>query len=190
MTSTTTKRMTAAEFFAWCDLPENAGRVFELDCGEVIEMSRPRPLHGVVFGLVSRALTYYLDSGKPGEYVADAALRITDDTIRGPDAMLFDRELTGEELAARAAEVVPVLCVEILSPSNRQDEMADKIDQYLGRGVKLVWVLDPDARTVRVIRPDELEKTLDETDTLTGNGVLPDFSCPVIDLFRRPRAAN
>ncbi len=188
MTSTTTSKMTAAEFFAWCDLPENAGRVFELDRGEVIEMSLPRAQHGVITLLVGRAFLDYLDTGKPGEASAEAALWLADDTIRGPDLMFFDRELTDDDRTSRVCEAVPVLCVEILSPSNRPSEMADKIDQYLGRGVKLIWLLDPDARTVRVIRPDELEKTLDETDTLTGNGVLPDFSCPVIDLFRRPRA--
>jgi len=182
--------MTAAEFFAWCDLPENVDREFELVRGEVVEMSLPRMQHGVVSSLVGRALSYYLDSGKPGEASADAALWLADDTIRGPDLMFYDRELTADELSARACEVVPLLCVEVLSPSNTPAEMTDKIDQYFGRGVKLVWILDPDDRTVRVVRPDELEKTLDEADTLTGNGVLPDFSCPVIDLFRRPRAAN
>ena len=48
------------------------------------------------------------------------------------------------------------------------------------------WLIDPDDRTVTVFKPDELNHTADESDELTGNGVLPGFSCRVSDFFTLP----
>ena len=54
------------------------------------------------------------------------------------------------------------------------------------RGVALVWLADPEDRSVTIHRPNEFPKVLDETDELTGDGVLPDFRCRVADLFTLP----
>ncbi len=37
----------------------------------------------------------------------------------------------------------PFLCIEILSPGDRVDDMQDKIDDYLAFGVPYVWVVNP-----------------------------------------------
>ena len=37
----------------------------------------------------------------------------------------------------------PFLCIEILSPGDRVDDMQDKIDDYLALGVPYVWVVNP-----------------------------------------------
>ena len=42
------QRMNAEEFFAWCNRPENRDRHFELERGEVVEVSRPGERHGFV----------------------------------------------------------------------------------------------------------------------------------------------
>jgi Uma2 family endonuclease len=76
--------------------------------------------------------------------------------------------------------------VEVISPSDRIGKTALRIGQYLARGVALVWLVDPEDRTVTVYRPNELPRVLDEQDDLNGNGVLPDFSLKVAELFRLP----
>lgn len=117
----------------------------------------------------------------------DTGLYISDDTLRGPDAMFFAEEPSEVDLEKQCCENVPILCVEVLSPSNTANEMVSKVNQYFARGVRLVWMIDPENRTVRVLRSDELPKLLDEKDTLTGNGILPGFSCAVADFFRLRR---
>jgi Uma2 family endonuclease len=37
----------------------------------------------------------------------------------------------------------PVLCIEILSREDRMTETQERIDDYLGMGVRAVWVIDP-----------------------------------------------
>ena len=46
------------------------------------------------------------------------------------------------------AEGAPDLVVEILSPSTRKLDLGPKKDVYARRGVKELWVVDPDTKTV------------------------------------------
>jgi Uma2 family endonuclease len=57
------------------------------------------------------------------------------------------------------------------------------VEEYLRVGVKLVWVISPESRTVRVHRPDSSDTRLHEDDELTGEDVIPGFRCRVGDLF-------
>jgi Uma2 family endonuclease len=47
----------------------------------------------------------------------------------------------------------------------------------------LIWVVLPDERSVTVYRPGQEQRTLTNSDVLTGEDVLPGFSCPVSQLF-------
>ena len=49
-------------------------------------------------------------------------------------------------------DVAPELIVEILSPTDRSDPVQRKLREYFAAGVRLVWVIDPAARTVQVHR--------------------------------------
>lgn len=191
MPTTATAKMTADEFFDWSHLPENEARDCELDRGEVIDVPSPGEGHGFFTILIGHLLmNYVLRRGRGTVVGNDAGLVISDNTVLGPDLMLFDETIAPKDLSPRHSRRVPLLCVEVLSPSNRMTQMMRKVTRYFERGVRLVWLVDPDERSVHVFRTDELPKLLDDTETLTGNGVLPDFSCLVADLFRLPGAAN
>ena len=84
----------------------------------------------------------------------------------------------------------PDLAVEVLSPSDRTYDSDRKLMDYETAGVRLVWVVHPVARTVRVIDRDAgTDHTLRIGGTLTGGAVLPELSLPVIDIFP-PTHAN
>jgi Uma2 family endonuclease len=67
--------------------------------------------------------------------------------------------------------------------------MAIKLGEYAAAGVKLVWYVDPEAKTVTVYPKgrERGKKVLGVGDTLDGGKVLPGFTLPVADLFA-PRA--
>ena len=79
--------------------------------------------------------------------------------------------------------LAPDLVVEVLSPDDRPGEVLAKIGQWMESGVRLVWLLDPDAGKVRVHRPDGSLDLPGATDELDGEDVLPGFRCPVPDLL-------
>jgi Uma2 family endonuclease len=79
--------------------------------------------------------------------------------------------------------VAPDLAVEVLSRSNTPREMARKRREYCEAGTRLVWEVDPAARTVTVFTSPERFTVLDATQTLDGGSVLPGFTLALADLF-------
>jgi Uma2 family endonuclease len=53
------------------------------------------------------------------------------------------------------------------------------VADWLNAGTRLVWVVDPDRKLVRVYRRDGSESTVTDDAVLDGEDVLPGFSCPV-----------
>jgi Uma2 family endonuclease len=186
MTPTTAAPMTAEEFFAWANHPENAGRRYELEDGRVVEMSSPGEAHALVCWFVTKVLTEYVVRRGSGHLLTNdcgLVVRRSPDTVRGPDVMLSTENLTLDRASPGHSQRIPSLVVEVISPTDRPKAVNRRVNQYLSRGVPLVWEVHPGERLVWVHRPGEFSKVLDETDELIGNGVLPDFSCPVWALF-------
>lgn len=95
-----------------------------------------------------------------------------------------DQEPTGH------CRVPPDLAVEIISPNDVFEEVMQKAVEYLNAGVKRVWVVDPATQMVQIFRPGGGE-ILTNRDSLSGEDVLPGFSCRVSDLFTvGPSAAS
>jgi Uma2 family endonuclease len=61
--------------------------------------------------------------------------------------------------------------------------MARKRDEYFRGGVRLVWEIDPRARTVRAYTATDHYQDFTAADTLTGEPVLPGFTVSLAQLF-------
>ena len=72
---------------------------------------------------------------------------------------------------------------EILSPSDRPGEVLEKVGQWLGAGVWVVWVLDQVRRDARIYRADGTVSTVAPDGELNGEDVLPGFRCPLRDIL-------
>jgi Uma2 family endonuclease len=56
----------------------------------------------------------------------------------------------------------PLLCIEILSRDDRMSEMQERVDDYLGMGVAMVWLVDPRRRKAFMTEPHGLREAADE----------------------------
>ena len=189
-TATSQTLMTAEEFYVWAELPENIGKQHELENGVPVEMPPPSKPHGAICYLVAHMLGLYLLPRGGSVFTNDTGLivRRRPDTVRGPDVMAY---LTCEpigQMAFAPADDIPTVIAEVLSPSDRAGKTYSRVKGYLKRGIPLVWVIDPEDRTVAVHTAAEFH-VLEETEELTGNGVLPDFRCPVAAFFNWPGEA-
>lgn len=184
-----TKPMTAEEFCEWVHRPENADKWFELVRGEVIELPPPLKRHGVVCVNVAFELTRYARQRGKG-YVASndsgVLLERDPDTVRGPDVAYYEDADKFDDLHPKYGEVPPRLAVEVISPNDRADRVLRKIADYLRCGVGLLWVIDPEKRTVTVYQPGKQQYVVDEGQELSGDDVLPDFRCRAADFFYLP----
>ncbi len=55
----------------------------------------------------------------------------------------------------------PFLCIEILSKSDRMEEMQERIDDYLNFGVHYVWLINPRKRRAFIYRSEGVQEVKD-----------------------------
>lgn len=79
--------------------------------------------------------------------------------------------------------VPPDLAVELLSPMDEDERVAEEIAAYLAGGVPLLWLIDPARRTMAVHAPDRPPVAVAAGDVLDGGAVLPGFLVPFVDPF-------
>jgi len=113
--------------------------------------------------------------------------------VRKPDVSFvrFGR-LPHEEPSETYDNLSPDLAVEVVSPGDTVQELEEKIDEYLGAGVREVWVINPERRSAKVYQPDGKIIPLREVDELNGGQIVPGLRCPVSALVNlpKPRAAH
>jgi Uma2 family endonuclease len=161
-------------------------RLVELIDGTLVERPMGFAESRVAMKLGVRLGRHIEDNGEPGVLTGEAGtIRVLEKFVRIPDIAYtsWDRLPNGQIPVAKVPEVVPNLCVEVLSESNTPAEMARKLKEYFVAGVDLVWFIDPDERKVRVFTSPDDVTTLGVKDTLTGGTVLPGFAVPVAELF-------
>ena len=143
--------------------------------------------HGEIVLNLGARLWIIVNAQKLGRLVASDSgvwLERNPDTVREPDIAFFSAEKVPPGVRVTGySETVPDLVVEVHSPSDSMREVHDKARMWLSYGVRLVWVVHPDTRTIDVHHQEHRVSTLTETDALDGADVLPGFSCAVSDLF-------
>jgi Uma2 family endonuclease len=75
------------------------------------------------------------------------------------------------------------LPIEVISPSERPKRIREKVQDWFAGGALRVWLFYPRTRNVYVLRSPTGVQILGPDDTLSGEKVLPGFSCPVGALF-------
>jgi Uma2 family endonuclease len=118
---------------------------------------------------------------------ADGMLKMRIGRVRLPDVTFVSKDdLPGGNVPPeRIPMLPPTLAVEVISESNTDAEMRQKMKEYFESGTRLVWLIYPQTRTVQVYRElsDEPAAVLTEKDALDGEAVLPGFTLSVAELF-------
>jgi Uma2 family endonuclease len=171
------------------------GDRYELVDGQLVERRMSlwsSYVSGEIYALVrafcrAKGLGWVLPEGTGYQCFPDAP-----DKVRKPDTSFISKERMPLERASEEGfiRVAPDLAVEVISPNDTAYEVDEKVQAYLRAGVRLVWVVNPDARAVAVHRQTEIGDILRESDELTGEEVLPGFRCRVSELFVPPFEAT
>lgn len=180
--SVPTKLVTAEEF---AKLPDDDYR-YELVEGQVIRMPPPGALHGFVSNRVAGELYHFVKERGLGTVFNECGYKLASDpdTVRGPDVSFVRAERAEATGVPRGYwQGPPDLAVEVRSPDDRKAEIAKKIQDYLRVGVRMIWFVEPDHRTVTVYRPAAAPLTLSANQELDGGDVVPGFRLPIHALF-------
>jgi Uma2 family endonuclease len=132
---------------------------------------------------IGRWLKDYLKDRNLGIVAGESGmLRILRTRIRIPDVSFIRWERLPRDREPVPA-VSPDLAVEVLSESNTEQEMRNKLDEYFAGGTRLAWIIDPRTRTARIYHAPAEYASIDESGSLTGGDVLPGFELRLQDLF-------
>jgi Uma2 family endonuclease len=158
---------------------EGDGYRYDLLKGELIRVSPAGFRYGRLAVEIARRLGNFLaeHAGLGVVVGAETGFRLSrhPDTVLGPDAaVVLAHRLPSPAEQIGYLELAPDLVVEIVSPSDRWTTVSGKVDAYLAAGVRLVWVIEPGRRAVRVYTSEGAERWLlaEVGDVLGGEPVL------------------
>jgi len=176
------KLMTAEELPC---LPRGRAR-HELVRGELRTMPLAFLEEGRLTSEVNGSLWRHVEDHRLGEVFVGAGFQLTTDpdTVRAPDvAFIRSERLRETGIPEGYFPGAPDLAVEVISPDDLDEEVDEKVAEWLEHGTQLVFVVNPRRRTVAVHRPGKPMHTLGMDDTLSGEDVVPGWSLAVRDLF-------
>jgi len=120
------------------------GRRYELVRGALLVTPSPSPQHQRVSKRLSRMLEDYFEARGLGEvFPAPTDVILTDGDVFVPDLLVVGDP---SHVSDRGIEEPPILVVEILSPSTRQQDRGIKSRRYAELGVAHYWIVDPDSK--------------------------------------------
>jgi Uma2 family endonuclease len=126
----------------------------ELIRGEIIFSPQPKPLHQQI---VSNVIDLLRAALKDRDFVVQTNTNIdlgADFSMPAPDVLViaksdWDRACKQDEYL----HTPPVLVVEVLSPADEKPAVEKKLNLYLNKGVKEVWLIHPKQRTLVRVSP-------------------------------------
>jgi Uma2 family endonuclease len=177
-----TKTLLTAEQFD--NYPFEEDKRYELDEGELMEMTRPAYKHNQVLTVLTGELYLYFKGAHRGHIlVSENLYAIAPITRLAPDVAVILGDRRKELNDAKVIPIIPEIVVEVLSPRERSGRIQRKLNQYLQAGVKEVWFIDPEDRTAEIwIGPERPDRVLTTADFLSSP-LLPGFTLRVEELF-------
>ena len=157
---------------------------YEFIDGKLEKKEMPTAKHSGIATRVVIKLGIYLEKNNIGRVYADNTLFTIGANKRIPDAAFVSAEKippTGEPLGIW--DFAPDLAVEVISPSERHNEVERKIGDYFAAGVRQVWKIVPELKTLTIYFSPTETKILTEKDEVACEEILPKFRLKLSDIF-------
>lgn len=133
--------MTVDEFARWDDGTDTR---YELVDGQIFAMAPPGPAHRTIVANVARMVGNRLQPRSPSRAEVEAGVRVTEHRRWQADLAVTCGPLMPDTLD-------PILIVEVLSPSTRARDFADKLPDYKALpSIVEIWLVDSERRWVQV----------------------------------------
>jgi len=161
--------------------------LYELVEGRIKPMSPTGFAHGQYEVNFAQRLQRFVEQQKTGKVVTGEVgiyIRRDPDTIRAADVAYISNERLAQRQKKKGyLDVAPEIVVEIMSPDDNWSEVMQKMREYFSIGVKLIWVADPEAKTIYAYRSMTEVREFKMGEALTADEMLAGFSVPVAELF-------
>lgn len=175
------KPITVEEFEEYVNLPENADLRFEFIDGEIIEVPS-NAYSSEIAAQIIRHLGNHVYPSRLGRVTGEGGGYKVAGARLAPDAAFISRERQTSLDRQGYNSVAPDLAVEVMSPTDKEEDLEKKLKKYAEAGV-LVWVFRPERRVAQVYAPGQPMQEIGIDGTLDGGSVLPGFTLALRDVF-------
>ena len=173
------KLVTGEELLAMGDIGPT-----ELIDGRIVPMSPTAKKHGALENRIAHQLNQFVYPRELGEVlVGEVGIYIerNPDRVRAADVIYVSRERYEQDETEGYLGVAPDLVVEIISPTDRWEQVREKIDDYFSIGVDQVWLCEPERQDFLVFDSPTTSKRFTQEQAISGKGTLEGF---VLDIKR------
>ena len=179
------KTLMSVEEFDRLEEPDELS--YELDEGELVVMTKPRPLHNRIAERLFRALDRYLET-HPGRRGLQSSNICSSSAPTSSARRMFrssGRSAPNRSIRTPTSLVRRTWPSKCFLPHDTVSAMRRKIRQYFAAGAQCVWIVYPETREVEVWKREAAkpQEVLQETDLLEAPDLLPGFSLRVGALF-------
>ena len=168
---------------------ENRDKDYELIDGAIVEMTKPGGRHGKLVIRLGHYLYAYVEDNRLGHVTTETGYHPRDYrfTMLAPDLAFISFDKAPDPFPEKWIPAMPDLAVEVRSPSNTHNELREKARMYLRHGTTVVWIVMPATQSVEVWHRQAdgrfEHSVLEQTDTLSGEDILPGFELELSVLF-------
>lgn len=132
---------------------------------------------------IAQQLANWTDNDGTGiGFDSSTCFKLPNGAERSPDAAWIPLA-KWESLTPEQQEKFPPICpdfvIELRSPSDSLKPLQEKMEEYMGNGTRLGWLINRKNRQVEIYRQGREKEILDNPATLSGEDVLPGF---ILDL--------
>ncbi|MGK7890674.1 MAG: Uma2 family endonuclease [Leptolyngbyaceae cyanobacterium] len=117
---------------------------------------------------------------------SSTGFRLPNGATRSPDVAWVKQErwesLTPEQRQG-FAPLCPDFVIELMSKTDDVATLREKMQEYMGNGCQLGWLIMPQTQTVEIYRQGQASKTVPFTTKLSGENILPGFELELQIIF-------
>lgn len=166
-------------------------KTYEIVDGRPEEKEMGGAKHGGVGARLGRRLGTHVEKTRLGEvYGPDTSFKIGRNE-RIPDvSFVAAARIPPDGEPDNVWPIPPDLAIEVISPNDVYEKVLAKVREYFEAGVRQVWLVSVEQRTVMIyVSPTEVV-ILEEHDELDGGEIVPGFRCRVSEIFTLPPHAS
>jgi Uma2 family endonuclease len=165
---------TLAQFIVW-QQPNN-GFKYEWNDGELIQFTGINKTHLKLIRILNRLFLKTKAHQLGGELIPENDVHLSGIQMRRPDLAFFNSEQIDK---SEDDEPIPEFAIEVISNNDQIYKVEEKIIEYFKAGMKVVWLIFPDTKSVHVYTSRKNVKICIENDICSAAPVLPEFEIGV-----------
>jgi Uma2 family endonuclease len=171
---------TFADFEQW-EQPLD-GYKYEWNDGEIIKFEKMKKKHLFLIRRLQQLFYKTNSFANGGVFIMEQDVMLTGIQMRRPDLAFFSGDQIDDSIKPDE-EPIPEFVIEVISPTDDAEKVEEKIIEYFKAGVKVIWNVFPENKTVYVYTSRKTVTICTDDDLCSANPIMADFEISVESLF-------